>query len=141
MGGAGPRGQEMKIAVDTNILVRAAVRDDARQTASATKLMREADMVAIAVQSLCEFVWVLRSVYRFDSDEMARAIRILLAAENVETNRQAVEAGLAMLDGGGDFADGVIAYEGRWLGAETFVSFDREAVERLKKQGVAARLL
>jgi len=130
----------MKIAVDTNILVRTAVRDDAGQTAAATKLMREADMVAIAVQSLCEFVWVLRRVYRFGSDEIARAIRILLAAENVETNRQAVEAGLAMLDAGGDFADGVIAYEGRWLGAETFVSFDKKAVEMLKAQGVAARV-
>lgn len=36
---------------------------------------------------------------------------------------------------GGDFADGAIAYEGRWLGAETFVSFDRKAVEMLKARG------
>lgn len=131
----------MRIAVDTNVLVRAAVRDDAEQTDSATKLMRRAEVVAIAVSSLCEFVWVLRSVYRFRSDEMARAIRTLLAAENVETNRLAVEAGLTMLDAGGDFADGAIAYEGRWLGGETFVSFDKKAVEMLKGQGVAARLL
>jgi predicted nucleic-acid-binding protein len=46
-----------------------------------------------------------------------------------------------MLDAGGDFADGAIAYEGRWLGGETFVSFDRKAVEMLKAQGVAARVL
>jgi predicted nucleic-acid-binding protein len=131
----------MRIAVDTNVLVRAAVRDDAEQTDAATKLMRRAEVVAIAVSSLCEFVWVLRSVYRFRSAEMANAIRTVLAAENVETNRPAVEAGLVMLDAGGDFADGVIAYEGRWLGGETFVSFDRKAVEMLKGQGVAARLL
>src|SRR5215470_3912041 len=103
----------MKIAVDTNVLVRAAVRDDAAQTDAATKCMQRAEIVAIAVSSLCEFVWVLRSVYRFRSDEMAKAIRTLLAAENVETNRLAAEAGLAMLDAGGDFADGAIAYEGR----------------------------
>jgi predicted nucleic-acid-binding protein len=131
----------MKIAVDTNVLVRVAVRDHAEQTESATKVMGRAEMVAIAVSSLCEFVWVLRSVYRFGSDDMARAIRILLAADNVETDRQAVDAGLAMLDAGGDFADGVIAYEGRWLGAETFVSFDKRAVERLKGLGLTARLL
>jgi predicted nucleic-acid-binding protein len=59
----------------------------------------------------------------------------------VEVDRPAVEAGLAMLDAGGDFADGVIAYEGRWLGAETFVSFDKKAVEMLAAQGVSARLL
>jgi predicted nucleic-acid-binding protein len=131
----------MRIAVDTNVLVRAAVRDDAEQADSATRLMSRAEMVAVALSSLCEFVWVLRSVYRFRSDEIAKAIRTLLAAENVETNRLAVEAGLAMLDAGGDFADGVIAYEGRWLGADTFVSFDAKAVELLKAQGQGARLL
>ncbi len=131
----------MKIAVDTNVLVRAAVRDDIEQTDAATKLMARAKMVAIAVPSLCEFVWVLHSVYRFQSSDIARAIRTLLAAENVETNRPAIDAGLAVLDAGGDFADGVIAYEGKWLGAETFVSFDKRAVEMLTAQGVTARLL
>ena len=131
----------MRIAVDTNVLVRAAVRDDAEQYESATKLMSRAEVVAVALSSLCEFVWVLRSVYRFRSDEVAKAIRVVLAAEDVETSWPAVEAGLAMLDAGGDFADGVIAYEGRWLGGEMFVSFDRKAVEMLKDQGQAARLL
>jgi predicted nucleic-acid-binding protein len=46
-----------------------------------------------------------------------------------------------MLDAGGDFADGVIAYEGRWLGGETFVSFDKKAVEKLSAAGASARVL
>jgi len=46
----------MKVAVDTNVLVRAAVRDDVEQTDAATKLMGRAEMVAIAVPCLCEFV-------------------------------------------------------------------------------------
>jgi predicted nucleic-acid-binding protein len=62
-------------------------------------------------------------------------------AANVVANRLAVEAGLALLDAGGDFADGVIAYEGNWLGAETFVSFDKAAVKLLEAQGVSVRLL
>lgn len=131
----------MKIAIDTNVLVRAAVRDDPAQADAATRLMDRAKMVALAPPALCEFAWVLRSVYGFRAAEIGKAIRTLLAAENVETNRPAVEAGLAMLNAGGDFADGVIAYEGRWLGAETFVSFDKEAVERLRAQGVSVRLL
>jgi predicted nucleic-acid-binding protein len=131
----------MKIAVDTNVLVRAAVRDDIEQTDAATKLMARAKIVAIAVPSLCEFVWVLRSVYRFQLSDIAKAIRTLLAAENVETNRAAIDAGLTVLDAGGDFADGVIAYEGRWLGAETFVSFDKKAVATLSSAGVPARVL
>ena len=131
----------MKIAVDTTVLVRAAVGDDPDQTAAATRAMERAEILAIAVSSLCEFAWVLRSVYGFKAAEIGVAMRRLLAAENVEMNRPTVEAGLAILDAGGDFADGVIAYEGRWLGAETFVSFDKKAVETLKGQGVAARVL
>jgi predicted nucleic-acid-binding protein len=131
----------VKVAVDTNVLVRAAVRDDPEQTEVASRIMARAEMLAIALSSVCEFVWVLRRVYGYRAPRIAEAIRVLLAAENVETNRPAIDAGLAMLDAGGDFADGVIAYEGRWLGAETFVSFDRKAVETLTAQGVSARLL
>jgi predicted nucleic-acid-binding protein len=131
----------MKVAVDTNVLVRAAVRDDKEQAEAAMRIMARAEMVAIAVSCLCEFAWVLRSVYGYRAPSIARAIRLLLEAESVETDRQVAEAGLAMLDGGGDFADGVIAYEGRWLGAETFVSFDKKAVDMLAAAGVPARLL
>jgi hypothetical protein len=35
----------------------------------------------------------------------------------------------------------VIAYEGRWLGAAAFVSFDRQAVRQLAELGEPARLL
>jgi predicted nucleic-acid-binding protein len=52
-----------------------------------------------------------------------------------------VQAGLAVLNAGGDFADGVIAYEGSWLGADVFVSFDKQAVQLVETQGQAARLL
>ena len=130
----------MKIAVDTNVLVRAVVQDDPEQAEVASKVLK-AEILAVATSCLCEFVWVLRRVYGFRPSAIAATIRELLAARNVETNRPAVEAGLAMLDAGGDFADGAIAYEGRWLGGETFVSFDRKAVEMLAARGQAARLL
>ena len=48
---------------------------------------------------------------------------------------------VAVLDAGGDFADGVIAYEGSWLGADTFVSFDKKTVRLMDAQGGSARLL
>jgi predicted nucleic-acid-binding protein len=46
-----------------------------------------------------------------------------------------------MLKAGGDFADGLIAYEGAWLGGDTFVSFDKQAVSLLSDQGKRAKLL
>lgn len=131
----------MKVAVDTNVLVRAVVQDDPTQARIAAKIMTDAALIAVALPCLCEFVWVLLRVYGFQPSDAAAAIRALLAAANVEVNRPAVEAGLSVLEAGGDFADGVIAYEGNWLGGETFVSFDKKAVALLKSQGQSARLL
>jgi predicted nucleic-acid-binding protein len=115
----------VKIAVDTNVLVRAAVRDDIEQGKIASRVLKEAELIAISSVALCEFVWVLRRLYEFSTPEIASAIRALLNTTKVEMNRPAVEMGLAVLEAGGDFADGIIAYEGQWLGGETFVSFDK----------------
>lgn len=131
----------MKVVVDTNILVRALVGDDPAQARIAARVLTDAELIAVALPCLCELVWVLRRVYNFHASDAANAIRALLSAANVEANRPAAEAGLLMLEAGGDFADGVIAYEGKWLGGETFVSFDKKAVAILKAQGQSARLV
>jgi len=131
----------MRVAVDTNVLVRAVMRDDPLQASAAARVLADAELIAVALPCLCEFVWVLRSVYGLESSDAASAIRALLGVAKVEVNRPAVEAGLAVLEAGGDFADGVIAYEGSWLGGETFVSFDQKAVALLTAQGQSARLL
>lgn len=131
----------MKVIADTNILIRAVVRDDKKQAQAAAKLLREAEIIAVSLPCLCEFVWVLRRVYGFSQKDIGTALEALLGVSNVEVNRAAVEAGLAVHNAGGDFADGLIALEGRWLGGETFVSFDKAAVSLLAAQGTQARLL
>ena len=124
----------MKVAVDTNVLVRALVRDDPAQARAAVRVLKDAALIAVALPSLCELVWVLLRVCGFQAAEAAAAVRALLTTANVDLNRPAAEAGLAVLEAGGDFADGVIAYEGHWLGGETFVSFDKKAVKLLAAQ-------
>ena len=52
----------MKIAVDTNVLVRAVVRDDPAQASVAAKVLTKAELIAVALPCLCEFAWVLRQV-------------------------------------------------------------------------------
>ena len=130
----------MKITADTNILIRAITGDDARQSPVARTLLAEAEVVALPLAALCELVWVLARGYREPRARISQAIRLLLASPNVAVNRPAAEAGLALLDAGGDFADGAIAYEGRWLGAAEFISFDHDAVARLTTLGEPARL-
>ena len=131
----------MKITADTNVLIRAAVQDDVHQAQRAAKVLKEADLVAVPIPVLCEFVWVLRRGYKKSVPDISDAIHRLMNGVNVVMNRPAVEAGLSVLDAGGDFADGIIAYEGDWLGAEEFVSFDSKAISVLQSQGSRARLL
>lgn len=130
----------MKITADTNVLVRALTEDHAEQSKAAQIALRKADLVALTIPTLCELVWVLRS-YRIQPSDIAETLRGLLNGANIVVNRPAAKAGLAVLEAGGDFADGVIAYEGNWLGADTFVSFDKRAVKLVESQGGFARLL
>jgi predicted nucleic-acid-binding protein len=131
----------VKITADTNVLVRAIVGDDRLQSAAAQEALANAELIALTVPALFELVWVLSRGYKIRAPEIAQTIRSLLNAANIEVNRPAAEAGLESLEAGGDFADGVIAFEGEWLGGDVFVSFDKKAVALLEKQGMSARLL
>ena len=131
----------MRITADTNVLVRAMTDDNPRQGRIARDALERAEMVALTSPTLCELAWVLSRGYKIPAGEIAEAFRRLIDAANVVVNRPAAEAGLAHLEAGGDFADGVIAFEGASLGADTFVSFDKSAVKLTLAQGMAARLL
>jgi predicted nucleic-acid-binding protein len=132
--------ETVKITADSNVLVRALTEDHAEQSKIAQLALSKAEIVALAIPTLCELVWVLRG-YKIGLSDIAGAIRRLLNGVNVVVNRPAAEAGLALLEAGGDFADGAIAYEGKWLGADTFVSFDKKAVKLIETHGGPARLL
>ena len=70
--------------------------------------------------------------------DIAAAIEAIASVDAVVTHSLAVEAGLAVLREGGDFADGAIASQGERLGGSVFASFDRGAVARLRGRGRSA---
>jgi predicted nucleic-acid-binding protein len=125
---------------DTNILLRAIVGDDAKQSRLAEAELARAAAVVIPIPVFCELVWVLQQSYKRSANEVADAVRGLLDSAKVVANRPAAEAGLALLESGGDFADGAIAFEGIELGGQEFVSFDKAAVKLLERQGYAGRV-
>ena len=131
----------MKITADTNLLIRALVGDDVRQAEAAHIALADAELIALTLPTLCEVVWVLGRGYKYSAPKIAGAISTLLATANVTVDRPAAEAGLRALEAGGDFADGVIAFEGSRLGADTFVTFDQEAAMLLERQGWSVKLL
>jgi predicted nucleic-acid-binding protein len=134
-------GVAVRITADTNVLVRAAVADDPQQAEIAADLLSRAELIAVPLPVLCEFVWVLLRRYGRSAMEIAASIRDLADSANVCCDRPAVEAGLAVFEAGGDFADGVIAFEGQRLGGEVFVSFDRDAIALIADSGADTRLL
>ena len=131
----------MKVTLDTNVLLRLATRDDPAQAATALRVLQGASLIAVPTPALCEFVWVLLRGYRYSDAQAAHAVRSLLQVQQVVVNTPAVLAGLAVLEAGGDFADGVIAFEGELLGGQEFVSFDPQAVNLLKAHKRKVRLL
>lgn len=131
----------MKVTLDTNVLVRLATQDDPAQAALALRVLQKATLIAVPTPALCEMVWVLLRGYRYTPAQVAHALRTLLQVRQVVCHTPTVLAGLAQLDRGGDFADGVIAAEGELLGGAEFVSFDQQAIQLLKEQKRKARLL
>lgn len=118
----------MRIAADTNVLLRAVVQDDASQAAAAQALLLRASLIAVPIPVLCEFAWVLKRGYGYGADDIAAAIEAICGVDAVVTDVPATDAGLAALRAGGDFADGAIASQGERLGGTVFASFDRSAV-------------
>ncbi len=119
--------------LDTNVLVRIVVNDDARQTALAKKLLeRESSLEEpwfINRIVLCELVWVLETSYRFPRAMIADALEhIFLTAEfEVENADQALSALRGYREGRADFADALLGTTNRARGCETTLTFDRGA--------------
>lgn len=131
----------MRFIADTNILLRITLRDDPDQARVAQDALRQATLLTISLPTFCEFAWVLAQGYKQKPAQIALAIDAFLQIGIVETDRASINAGLAILNAGGDFADGVIAFEGRRAGGEIFLTFDKRAARLLSQSGTEIRLL
>ena len=116
----------MRIAVDTNVLVRYLTWDDEGQAIRAANAIEGADAIAVPTIVLCELVWVLKRAYRYAGPEIIEILRRLIALRAVDIERPVAEAGIAMLARGGDFADGVVRYEADRRKCDCLVTFDQD---------------
>lgn len=128
----------MRVALDTNVLVRYLTEDDEAQTAVAASVIEGASAVLVSTIVLAEAAWVLRRAYKHTPAEVAAALRGFVEARGVEVDEAAVEAGLRCLEQGGDFADGVVAEEAARSRCDRLVTFDRKFA---RLSGGAATLL
>jgi predicted nucleic-acid-binding protein len=112
------------LAIDTNLIVRYLVRDDATQALRARRLIDNSD-VFVCLTVLLETEWVLRSVYEFSASQCAEALGAFAGLLRVTVEDAAAAAkALTWMDKGVDFADGL--HLAKAEGCEAFISFDRE---------------
>ena len=119
------------IALDTNVLVRFLVEDDARQTEQAAALIERAvasgDTLFVSDVVVAELVWVLSVSYRISRAQIAATLRDLLRARHLTfaASDQLTRAIDSFARGKGDFADYLIGEHARVAGCETVATFDR----------------
>lgn len=120
------------IALDTNVLVRLLVEDDADQFTKATAVLERAadaeEPCFISDAVLCETAWVLASRYGAGRAEILAAMSELVADGRYafDAPQALTEALRAFEDGRADFSDYLIGTSARRRGARTTYTFDRK---------------
>jgi len=130
------------IGLDTNVLVRYFVQDDAAQHRRAARLIErecKSDTPGrIALLTLCELVWVLSSGYGYSRKEIAGLLQGILTASDLEVEQAplAWDAWRLYQSGKVDFADYLIGLGHRKAGATATYSFDKKALKENLFQAV-----
>jgi predicted nucleic-acid-binding protein len=120
------------IGIDTNVLVRYLVQDDASQAAIANRLVEHTlgpeKPGFISGIVLCELVWVLESAYGYDRAQVADALHRLFEVDRLRLEAPALAwRALDAYRVGVDFSDALIALVNEQSGCEYTASFDRRA--------------
>lgn len=118
------------IGVDTNVLVRWLVSDQAHehQSLAAKDALRD-QTIFVSIITLVETVWLLRGAYKRASTEVQAVVANMIASPRFKLESDTiVEAALHDTTSlGGDLADHLIARTGAASGCKTTLTFDRKA--------------
>ncbi len=122
-------------ALDTNVLVRFVVQDDAVQSKAAARLIRSGvhagNPLFVPVTILLELEWVLRSAFGFDKAAVLHALfRLLGSFELNFESESAVEAAVEQYQRRtADFADCLHAALAGQAGEQPLWTFDKAAAK------------
>ena len=122
-------------ALDTNVLVRYIVQDDARQLAAARRLISrcvaEGSTLFVPVTVVLELEWVLRSGFEFGKDDVLLALSSLFSAADLSfESERALEVALQLFrKGSADFADCLHVALAAQAGEQPLWTFDKAAAK------------
>ncbi|TDP60477.1 PIN domain-containing protein [Roseateles toxinivorans] len=117
------------IGLDTNVLVRYIMQDEAKQAAKATKLIEgltAQEPGFITLVSVVELVWVLSSSYDLAREQVVQALDVILRSKQlvVDQAEHVVRALRAYGAGSADFADCLIERTAVAAGCTKTMTFD-----------------
>jgi predicted nucleic-acid-binding protein len=121
------------LGLDTNVLVRLLVEDDAAQTQRALSLVdaaiAEEEVVLVSLPVLLETEWVLRSRYEIPPESILGLFRAALETRELAFEDEAAveEALFNWQDGLSGFSDCLIVAHNRQLGCRSTATFDARA--------------
>ena len=117
------------IGLDTNVLVRYIMQDDAKQSAKANALIESLTVEApgfISTVAMVEVAWVLSGAYGLSRAQQAQAIELTLRTKEIVVERadQVISALRAFKASSADFADCLIQRAGVGAGCASTMTFD-----------------
>ena len=123
------------IGIDTNVLVRFLVDDDAVQNAAARRLLSERtaeDPAYVSAVALVETVWILHSRLKFPMPQITAILRDLLAADGlIVEHTEELDALLSETEPNADLADYLIGWSGMKMGCRATKTFDKTAARAI----------
>ena len=122
-------------ALDTNVLVRYIVQDDAAQLATAKRLINRCVgaglTLFVPVTVVLELEWVLRSSFGFGKDDVLRTLSSLFSATELTfESERALEVALQLFrKGSAEFADCLHVALANQAGEPPLWTFDKGAAK------------
>lgn len=122
------------IGLDTNVLVRYIMQDDAKQAKLATKLIESLNDESpgfVSLVSIVELSWVLESAFDLSRSQIVEVFQNLMAVDAFKLERVSVVAGAVRAYGEGkaDFADYLIERSSVHAGCDRTMTFDKQAAK------------
>ena len=122
------------IGLDTNVLVRYIMQDDARQSPKATRLIESLTSEQpgfVPLVATVELVWVLSSSYGLNRAQVVEALDLLLRSKEIVVGRAdlVLQAQRRFANGGADFADCLIERIAQAQGCRATMTFDAGAAK------------
>jgi predicted nucleic-acid-binding protein len=120
--------------LDTNVLVRYIMQDDARQSPLATRLVESLSAESpgfVSLVSVVELSWVLGSAYGLERDQLVEVLEGLLRTKEIVVERaENVWKALRIFQRvSADLADCLIERSAASAGCDRTMTFDRGAVK------------